>query len=37
MRDTDYSFTEQHAEEAHEEEEHHDEASIMMKMRIMRA
>ena len=24
MRDTDYSFTEQHAEEAHEEE-HHDE------------
>ena len=25
MRDTDYSFTEQHAEEAHEEEEHHDE------------
>jgi len=25
MRDTDYSFTEQHAKEAHEEEEHHDE------------
>ena len=25
MRDTDYSFTEQHAEEAHEEEEDHDE------------